>query len=104
MNEIEKKAITLETAKLTTDENAVLIVSKLISDCRNKISVSLNDTWVSGTSGTKSPHITAKTIQITSSVTSAPHQRGTRHRPIRPRDIRATSGRPIMASTAETRM
>ena len=48
MNEIEKKAITLETAKLTTDENAVLIVSKLISDCRNKISVSLNDTWVSG--------------------------------------------------------
>lgn len=43
-----KKAITLETAKLTTDENAVLIVSKLISDCRNKISVSLNDTWVSG--------------------------------------------------------
>ena len=41
MNEIEKKAITLETAKLTTDENAVLIVSKLISDCRNKISVSL---------------------------------------------------------------
>ena len=48
MNEIEKKAITLETAKLTTDENAVLIVSKLISDCRKEISVSLNDTWVSG--------------------------------------------------------
>ena len=48
MNEIEKKAITLETARLTTDENAVLIVSKLISDCRKEISVSLNDTWVSG--------------------------------------------------------
>ena len=56
------------------------------------------------TSGTKSEQQSANRAQMTTSVTSAASQRGTRHPRTCSAARRLTSGRPMTASTAETRM
>ena len=55
-------------------------------------------------SGTKSVQSTASTTQMTTSVVKAASQRGTRQPRIRMPESSFTSGLPMTASTAETRM
>ncbi len=56
------------------------------------------------TSGTKSEHSTAATVQMTRSVTSAANARGTFHCRTCSAASRLTNGRPMTASTADTRI
>ena len=115
----ESRSITCRSVCVSASESEKVLDGWAKSDCRyswardkgssidaTTVAKSTCANWFSllKTSGTKSEQSVAKTIQMTTSVQRAASQRGMRQPRISIPVRRLTSGRPMTASTAETRM